>query len=337
MNPHKSARLSLLITSIIFTVIVLFYWVFNTVFLATNPHPAFINPPTFSQKKSLEVTNKNDKLNLPRPAIQPDFEHSLNELQLLPNKEVLTAIKVFWRNCQARNNCEAQLKAIERGIDTENSAEIERYTLIKEYPERINQFNQILQHELTTNNQPLAQKVDKIKAAYESVWGTLAPQLFFDELAFYEQRVQLDALYHDNQNLPLEDKAQVLDDWIKKQHADGNNTLEPYQAATLFFSAELIVNPQQQANTTHPPQPAQTLALNLAQKYLSPAQAAQQLERIQRQQHQHNQANSYQSALSKLQQTLLIERESIYSNLSLDDWATHKEQRLREFKMEFFK
>lgn len=239
----------------------------------------------------------------------------IGNIQLLDNENIITAAKVFWTKCKRHNNCEAQLKKLQNQLNEE------KYNIIKEYPQKISEFNDILQEEITSSNQPLEQKIETIKNAYNTLWGDLAEELFVDELEYYEQRLALNALYSASQYLNLDEKTQLFNEWVNTQTAD--NHLNNYRAAQLFFSKEISANPD--------------FAITIAKKYLTAEQATQEKNHLQRQYHQKNQAKNYQQSLLQLNKKLKDEREGSHNNLNEADWLEYKTQRVYEFRERFFK
>lgn len=239
------------------------------------------------------------------------------ELQSLPNNKLISAVKAFWRTCRAVNNCERQLQLLGRAVD------MNRYSIISEYPEKLVMFNETINYELTSQDLTLEHKVDQVKSAYASVWGALSEELFFDELAFYDQRLALNSLQINSQDLTLEGKLDVFDRWLQGQSND-DSKLNAYNAAKLFFG-EALESDQDK-----------TLAPKLAEKYLPAEQAAKEKQRLDRHQFQVGQAQNYQTALLELRQTLMAERNGIFHDLSEADWLEYSEAKLREFKVRFF-
>lgn len=259
---------------------------------------------TYSKKISTPATFKN------QPA-----SSVINNIQLLENKNLIAAAKAFWARCTRHKNCEVQLKILHNQLDEKS------YKIIQEYPQKISEFNNTLQYELTSPSQSLEQKLSVIKTTYNTLWGDLAKQLFVDELEYYEQRLALDKLEHTSQYLNIDEKTQLFNEWINAKKS--NNHLTHYKAAQLFFSKEIEANPK--------------FAIAIAKKYLTTEQATQEKTRLQRQLHQKVQAKNYQESFLELNIQLKAEREGSHSNLNKADWLEYKTQRVYEFRREFFK
>ncbi|BCD99759.1 hypothetical protein [Marinagarivorans cellulosilyticus] len=266
---------------------------------------------------SAPVVEHMPALNVPAFAsssVETPIDNLLVDIHHIPNTKIIAFIEAFWKKCQIKNNCQEQLRRIEPQLESE------RYRLIKEYPAKRQAFNETLEYELYALGQPLEQKIAVVKSVYDSVWGDLAKEIFFEELAFYDKSLQLDSLRRESQGLSVAGKLQVFDAWLEEQPE--NNSVDAYGAAKRFFSQEL------QSNST--------LAINLAEKYLAAAPAQKEKQRLVRRQAQQAQALNYQSALQAFRQTLDIERNTSLSHLSDTDWLEYQERRMKEFKINFF-
>ena len=273
-----------------------------------------ITPVVIASAPVAEHIPPPDSPALASPTVEPAIENLLVDIHLIPNNKIIAFIKEFWKKCQAKNNCQAQLRQIKPQLQAE------RYRLIKEYPEKRQVFNETLEYELYALDQPLEQKIAALKSAYESAWGDLAKALFWDELAFYDKSLQLDSLRRDSQGLSVDGKLQAFDAWVEEQPK--NDAMDVYGAAKRFFSQEL--------------QSDSSLAVNLAEKYLAEVPAQKEKQRLVRRKEQHIQAKNYQSALQELQQLLQVERSTIHNDLSDTDWLKYHENKVKEFKVNYF-
>ena len=273
-----------------------------------------ITPVVIASAPVAEHIPPPDSPALASPTVEPAIENLLVDIHLIPNNKIIAFIKEFWKKCQAKNNCQAQLRQIEPQL------EAERYRLIKEYPAKRQVFNETLEYELYALDQPLEQKIAVVKSVYDSVWGDLAKELFFEELAFYDQSLQLDSLRRDSQGLSIDGKLQAFDGWLEEQPED--NGMDVYGAAKRFFSQEL--------------QSDSILAIKLADKYLAEVPAQKEKQRLVRRQEQHIQANNYQNALQELQKILQVERATIHRDLGNADWLEYYDNKVKEFKINYF-
>lgn len=304
------------VVAVVFAVLVVTYIAFYDLAQNSNAQPSagthqvHSHSPAKSQSTPL----------VPEPAHLDNLllDSQLLDLQFLPNNKLIDALKVFWRNCQLRQNCEELLKKIEDAVAAD------RYEIIAQYPEKLKTFNQSMQQNVSVHNESIEQKIATIKSVYDSIWGPEAEQLFHRELAFYDQHVQLRALYLDNQNLDLEQKLEVFKTWLGTPQVRAESGPAAYELARLFFSRELAS------------QPGQALALELANNFLSEDQAAAEARRLNRREFQNKQASNYQGALLELRKALKLSRQLDHSNLSDSDWLKHREQKIREFKTQFF-
>jgi hypothetical protein len=323
LTLKKSKPRTLFFSSFATVVIVLIYWFLDASVDQKSTHsdhlPIDHPAPRNKQPYSANSDNfDNSQVALVWPQTREQLNSLIDDFRTLPNNKLIDVIKTFWQNCHAQNNCDDQLAIIKGEV------ELARYNLIKEYPEKLIVFNGILQSELNSQDQQLEQKLDEIKAAYTSVWGELSEQLFADELTFYDLRIELDALYQDNQDLDLTAKLELVDNWIYDQQIN-NSDLDPYNAAKYFFSREL----ESQSD--------QKLAMDIAAKYLNQTQSTQEEQHLLRRQFQKDQGQRYQQALSVLHETLALERKEIYGHLNETDWQKYQEEKIRKFKVEFFR
>lgn len=314
-------RISLLVTTVILCVSSVLYWV--------NAHPEkpLVEYPSKTANQSLSTVDVN-----PVKAVSDSDKTQINDfltmLKDVPLADLKSSLDVFWQRCRLLQSCELWLQQIK--VDMDES----RYQIFASYPEKKQQLIESMGHDFKPHKGNLSDHVGQIKQKYHDVYGELSEHLFANEYALYHYKEKVAAIYADNIDTDLSHKVEILDALFKDMSTQQNSLPElpsylspqsQYQQALSFIdqaqSAQLIEQQQQ----------------FLAQHYLPAEEAQAVILRQQQISEQHIQRQQYQQDFSRFQQQLSEQRIASFSNLSESDWKNYQEQKIFEFRRDYFK
>lgn len=288
--------------------------------LASSPVPFDDTSVTFDNKTDLEsITNVLTK--------QPfNKEESISQNAALQQLTQLANIKLslikphiikFWQQCKQQNNCQQQLNQLEK------ISKIQRFRLVAEYPEKIQQVNQLMGSVIISQDIQLSDKIDQVKSLRAEVWGESAEALFAEENAIYASQIALANLYQESQYLSTEESLNNLDIW-QQQQGENYTPEQQYQQALQLLNHDKSEAEQRQ------------LSAILAKKYLGEAHSKAVIERSEQVEQQQQLISDYQTGLTELIAQLNDEKNSLQNQLSAQQWQTYETDKITQYRQSFF-
>ncbi|WP_445945791.1 hypothetical protein [Shewanella sp.] len=231
----------------------------------------------------------------------------------------------FWRLCQQEAECDERLQVLSQHLIDE------RFDLLRSYPIKLAQLQELLGNELMPHQVSLEDKVVRIQALQAQVWGTAAALLYFDEYQQYQFKLNAEALMdiQDPQTL-----VQALTALVKDGPIGNENGRDKHSQDTLGvtqYETALGLIPQDLNEADY-----QQVSAALAEQFLNASQQNEIKQRQQQVESQEYQVQDYQQGLAALYARLETQRASELAHLSNEAWQDYSRQQKAQFRTNFF-
>ncbi|RXJ74267.1 hypothetical protein CS022_04195 [Veronia nyctiphanis] len=260
------------------------------------------------------------KASFPRTIKEADNEsHPLSSAE---GKALLALLKDFWFQCELREDCEQSLNALEIEIDPS------LFVLVGQYPYLSTQWKKQQAELVVNSSDDLASKVNAFKDAAAIAWGEYAERILADQYAYLDYQLESDRLRNELAMSPDTLVTNIISHVDKWQAKEKNNTASngviKYEKAEALIPESLTDREQE------------TFRSELANHYLTPAQRYDIHQDNQRRQQQTIIVEDYQTQLARLKAQLNTARLSQYAHLSDDEWQAYYQDKIRQFRQQFF-
>ncbi|MEJ2765045.1 hypothetical protein VV869_13885 [Photobacterium sp. MCCC 1A19761] len=252
-------------------------------------------------------------------ALPASLEANSQILNQASGRELRDALEAFWSACGQQGNCLHQLSTLEGMLDAD------RYALLADYPAMKGGWQQTLGELDLAQTPDIAERVEAVKAQAIAVWGADADQLFADEFALYDFKLESRALADAPPETFIEQYQALVATW---QHRAGALAID--SSAGRYEQAVALIP------ASYSPQQKQRLRAQLAQVYLTDSEQAAITQRQEQVAQQAKQVSDYQSALSRLKQDLADQRATDDVSMPEAQWQTYYQQQIADFRRAFF-
>ena len=256
----------------------------------------------------------------------PPASDYLSALKDVPETDLKSRLDAFWQRCQLAKKCEHWLQQISADVSASH------YQLYATYPAKQQQLQASLGQEFISSQAALSDKIERLKHKQEQVFAAMSEELFAQDYAFYDYKLKVAKIEADNIGTELSYKVSLLDqlqaDMAAQQTDSAADFLSPqarYQQALAFIdhNQSVQVIAQQKAF--------------LAQHYLPAEDAVAVIQRQQQLSQQRLQRQQYKKDFAEFQQQLNTAAEINAEGLSESQWQVLKEQKIFEFRRDYFK
>ncbi|UXI03905.1 chromosome partitioning protein ParA [Photobacterium sp. TY1-4] len=279
------------------------------------------NFPAAVTGQSTELTSTVEPISVtasqsPLPA---NLEANSQILNQASGRELRDALEAFWLACGQQENCLHQLRTMEGRLDAD------RYALLADYPAMKGGWQQTLGELDLAQTPDIAERVEAVKTQAIAVWGADADQLFADEFALYDFKLESRALADAPPETFIDQYQALVATW---QHRAGALAID--SSAGRYEQAVALIP------VSYSPQQKQRLRAQLAQVYLTDFEQAAITQRQEQVAQQAKQVSDYQSALSRLKQDLAEQRATDAVSMPEAQWQTYSQQQIADFRRDFF-
>lgn len=223
----------------------------------------------------------------------------------------------FWQDCKKYQNCQLQLDELAQ------IATLQRYNLIAQYPQKMQQLQQLFGTSFIKQDSDLKTKIALVQKHREAIWGDNAAALFAEENQHYAQQLALADIYQNSQFYSDDENLAALERWQAQQSQD-YSAEQQYQQASQLLTAGKSPEQAQQINTA------------LAKKYLSNRESQAVISRLQATANQAQQAQDYQAGLAALKQQLAHARQTNLAALEETQWQQYQSDQITDYRLAFF-
>ncbi|MGR5287727.1 chromosome partitioning protein ParA [Vibrio maritimus] len=245
------------------------------------------------------------------------LEHYAYQLQSTKGKKRIEMLESFWRSCLSLHSCDDSLAALKQ-IMPQNYFE-----LIKHYPELRHLWQQKLGTLHFESDQSLKSRIAQFKHQARLVWGEWADILLSDEFAAYDFNLE-------HQNLSQESPEQYREAFEALLESSQEQDLGLDTNVAKFEKAVSALP------GTMSEQEKSTFVAELERTYLSQTQKQNIQAREQQVTTQQHVIRNYHVELSQLESRLSQQRNTQYAELTDIQWQTLYQQKVSEFRREFF-
>ncbi|MGY0217508.1 hypothetical protein ACWJJH_08955 [Endozoicomonadaceae bacterium StTr2] len=240
-------------------------------------------------------------------------------LAVYQGQKLITAIEAFWVQCRQQSNCAEALDKLKTDLSDA------RYSLISEYPELSATWQEVLGNLLLDEQGSLEQKVSEFKRRAREIWGDLADVVLADEFALYDFSLESQQLADNNPDNYIEEYQQLLTRW---QSHSGALSLDS-NAAIYEKGVNLIPISYTKAQRNQ-------VISQLARHYLTEQQSMAISRRGQQVATQQAQVADYQTQLLQLKAALSQQKATTHADMPDTEWQQYAEQKISEFRINFF-
>jgi hypothetical protein len=260
-------------------------------------------------------------------------------LQQLQGRPLRLKLARFWQSCRATDNCDWQLAQLE-GVLPEPLLGVLIHFEANQVQHRAMLGDELMSHEID-----LEDKIARIKAINEQVFGDAAALLYADDYENYSQALSGQAL---GEYLSGEDFVAQFTDLALRGLVDndvGINDGAINSNATKALLASQRGTAQgmalyEQGMSFIPKnaslQEQQAIDKALAKQWLSKQQQTQLRNRQGQIASQEGQKQDYQQAFKALMLDLSAQRQTTLAHLSMDEWLAYQGQQKAQFRQAFF-
>ncbi|WP_281556808.1 chromosome segregation ATPase [Thalassomonas sp. RHCl1] len=247
-------------------------------------------------------------------------QNTSREIEQASGKTLQALLRRFWRLCTAQDNCPVQLARLHSVLAPGY------YQLLENFAELEQVREQLLGAELSAHDSPLEDKIARVKAINEQVWGQDAELLYRDEYALYDFSLQGRELAQlSGVGEFIDGYRQLTSRWQDKLASFDLQTAQAkYEQALSLLP--LSFSESQRA----------TARAELAHLYLTPEQAASVQQRAGQVAQQADTVASYQQGLAALNRELAQLRKTTLAHLSLAEWQSYQSQQKYRYRLDFF-
>ncbi|UTV30966.1 chromosome partitioning protein ParA [Photobacterium atrarenae] len=252
-------------------------------------------------------------------SVSASFEAQSKTLNQASGRELRDALETFWLACSQQGNCSEHLAVLKEALSAE------RYALLADYLVRKDAWQQILGELDLAQNPEIAERVEIVKTQARMVWGAEADELFADEFALYDFKLESRALADSSPEAFIDSYLQLVDRW--QSHSDAlaiESNTGLYEQAVALIPAHYTALQRQEVTA------------QLAQLYLSESEQVAIAQRRQEVAQQTQQVRDYQSELSQLKQELADQRATTYASMPEVQWQSYSQQQIADFRQAFF-
>ncbi|WDE03721.1 chromosome segregation ATPase [Thalassomonas viridans] len=252
--------------------------------------------------------------------VKSSAEHLARELEQASGRALQALLRQFWQVCRFKDNCREQLARLQQVLDPGY------YSLLENFAAREQQREQLLGDELIAHDSDLEEKIARVKAVNEQVWGDDAGLLYRDEYALYDFSLQGKELAQlTGVDEFIDGYRQLTQGWQGKLASLDLQTPEArYEQALSLLPASFSESQRARARA------------ELAHLYLSQEQAAAIDQREQQVAEQANTVASYQQGLAALNRELAQQRATSLAHLSVSEWQNYQSQQIYQYRLDFF-
>jgi hypothetical protein len=260
-------------------------------------------------------------------------------LQQLQGRPLRLKLARFWLSCRATDNCDQQLAQLQ-GVLPEQLLGV----LIIFEANQV-QHRAMLGDELMPHGVNLEDKIARIKAINEQVFGDAAALLYADDYANYSQALSGQALgeYLTSEDFVAQFTELALRDLVNNDNGINDGAINSRATKALLASQRGTAQGMalyEQGLSFIPEnaslQEQQAIEKALAKQWLSKAQHTQLRERQVQLVSQERQKQDYQQAFKTLMLDLSAQRQTTLAHLSMDEWLAYQGQQKAQFRQAFF-
>jgi len=248
-------------------------------------------------------------------------EHTAREIEQASGKALQALLRSFWQLCSAKNNCNQQLAQLHGLLSPQRLSLLENFAALEQARD------QLFGAELISQDTGLEDKIARVKAVNEQVWGQDADLLYRDEYARYDYALDGRELSQSNGVSEFIDGYRQLNKSWQGELA--NLELQSpearYEQALSLMPASF--SDMQRARARE----------ELAQLYLTPKQAASVKQRQQQVAEQARTVAGYQQGLAALKRELAQQRKTSLAHLSPAQWQSYQSQRRYQYRLDYFR
>ncbi|WDE00725.1 hypothetical protein [Thalassomonas actiniarum] len=247
-------------------------------------------------------------------------QHTSREIELASGKTLQALLRRFWQLCTAQDNCPEQLARLHSVLAPDY------YHLLENFADLEQVREQLLGAELSAHDSALEDKIARVKAINEQVWGQDAELLYRDEYALYDFSLQ-------GRELAQLSGVEAFIDGYRQLTSRWQGKLASFELQTSQAKYE-------QALSLLPPsfsESQQAMArAELAHLYLTPEQAASVQQRAGQVAQQADTVASYQQGLAALNRELALLRKTTLAHLSTAEWQSYQSTQKYRYRLDFF-
>jgi hypothetical protein len=260
-------------------------------------------------------------------------------LQQLQGRPLRLKLARFWLSCRATDNCDQQLAQLQ-GVLPEQLLGV----LINFEANQV-QHRAMLGDELMPHDIDLEDKVARIKAINEQVFGDAAALLYADDYANYSQALSGQALgeYLSSEDFVAQFTELALRGLVDNDVGINDGAINSNATKALLASqrgtAQGIALYEQGMSFIPKKaslQEQQGIDKALAKQWLSKQQQTQLRNRQGQIASQEGQKQDYQQAFKALMLDLSAQRQTTLAHLSMDEWLAYQGQQKAQFRQAFF-
>ncbi|WDE13471.1 hypothetical protein [Thalassomonas haliotis] len=243
-----------------------------------------------------------------------------DKLEQASGKELQALLRRFWQLCMAKDNCQDQLARL-HGVLAPGY-----YRLLEQFAELEQVREQLLGAELSSHDNALEDKIARVKAVNDQVWGADAELLYRDEYALYDFSLQ-------GRELALLSGVEAFINGYRRLTKSWQGKLASFdlQTGEAKYEQALSLLPGSFSES----QRARARA-ELAHLYLTPRQAASVRQRAQQVALQSDTLAGYRQGLAALNRELAQLRKTSLAHLSLAEWQSYQSKQKYQYRLDFF-
>ncbi|GLT17495.1 chromosome segregation ATPase [Vibrio zhanjiangensis] len=232
-------------------------------------------------------------------------------------RQLVSVLEQFWRGCLSQGDCTSQLASMKPSISDFH------YQLLVHYPALTEDWQRVWGNAELSERLLLPDKVAEFKQLAVMVWGEFTNAIFADEFALYEFSIEQLSLAEVAAENFVDNYHALLAKWqTQEQLLSLTNQRLKYEKGV-----NLIPN-------TYTSEQKQAVKQQLAKRYLTDAEWAVIVARDEQVARQTDKVNQYRTKLSALHESLDNQKQR--TNLSDREWQTYVEQKISQFRKEYF-
>ncbi|MCY9862135.1 chromosome partitioning protein ParA [Vibrio coralliirubri] len=255
----------------------------------------------------------------PAEAVSSGGETYAENLTELEGKALFDELDGFWKLCQQRDDCAAQLARLKSELPGI------WFELLSDYPQLSADW-QLTQSTIPLESiETLEERIALFKQSAQQVWGELAHQLFADQFAHLDFTLDANTLEENEASQFLANYQDLLSEW--------QNNTGTLNAETQLQKYELAVS---LIPSSYSPAEVASIKADLQDAYLDEAQASNIAAREQQVAQQQQTVMSYHEQLDQLKASLNSQRSSSNATWTQHDWDNYYQQQVTDFREQFF-